>query len=309
MPQPLKVLIAEDDPIDAELLLRELRRAGYEPEWHQVETEEQFLAGLHAGLDLVISDYAMPAFNGFRALALLRASGLEVPFILVSGTIGEETAVAAMKEGAADYLLKDKLTRFGPAVAHALEQTQLRRRQAQLAASLREAEEKYRSIFENAREGIIQSTAEGRILTGNPALARLFGYASVEDLIHASPTMRSHYVDAARRDELMELLRVHGAVQNFETEMRRRDGSGFWMSATVHLRRDDLGGTYLEGTVRDITERKLAEKKNAEQLAELLRWQEVMLDREDRVQALKAEINELLARLQQPPRYAGPTSP
>src|SRR5882757_8267997 len=107
MLQPLKVLLVEDNPADAELLVRALRRAGFEPEWQRVDTEAAFLDGLRDGLDLVLSDFEMPQFSGLRALELLKQSGRQLPFIIISGTIGEETAVAAMKLGAADYLLKD----------------------------------------------------------------------------------------------------------------------------------------------------------------------------------------------------------
>lgn len=126
MAQPLKVLIAEDNPADAELLVRELRRAGFEPEWHRVDTESDYLARINEAFDLVLSDYQMPQFSGLRALELLQQSGRELPLIIVSGTIGEDTAVAAMKEGATDYLLKDRLARLGPAVRRALEQLRLR---------------------------------------------------------------------------------------------------------------------------------------------------------------------------------------
>lgn len=124
--QPLKVLIAEDNPDDADLVLRELRRAGFAPDCQRVDTEAGYLACLRDDVDLILSDFEMPQFSGLRALELLKERGLEVPFVLISGAIGEETAVAAMKQGAADYLLKDRLSRLGPAVTHALEQSRLR---------------------------------------------------------------------------------------------------------------------------------------------------------------------------------------
>src|SRR5580658_6250410 len=98
MPQPLKILIVEDHPPDADLILRELRRAGFEPDWVRVDTEADFLQQLRPDLDVILSDYELPQFSGIRALELLKASGLEIPFIIISGTIGEETAVAAVKE-------------------------------------------------------------------------------------------------------------------------------------------------------------------------------------------------------------------
>src|SRR5258708_25074995 len=100
--QRILVLVVEDNPNDAELMLRELRRAGFDPDWRRVETEADFLASLDPEPDLILSDYAMPQFSGLKALQLVGERGLRVPFILVSATIGEETAVAAMREGAVD---------------------------------------------------------------------------------------------------------------------------------------------------------------------------------------------------------------
>src|SRR5580658_130060 len=143
MPQPLHVLIAEDNLDDAKLVVRELRRAGFEPEWHRVEDEEGFLAGLDRSPDLILSDYSMPEFDGLRALELVRQRGLSIPFIIVSGTIGEEMAVAAMKKGASDYLLKDRLARLGSAVRHVLEQRKLLQEQQKAQEALRLSEERF----------------------------------------------------------------------------------------------------------------------------------------------------------------------
>ncbi len=119
-------MIVEDSPDDAELLLAELRRDGFTPRSTRVETEPEFLAELEKNPDIIFSDYSMPSFNGLRAAELLQESGLNIPFILVSGTMGEELAVQAMKRGATDYLLKDRIARLGIVVDHALEQKQMR---------------------------------------------------------------------------------------------------------------------------------------------------------------------------------------
>jgi len=103
MPHPIKILIVEDSSADAELLVRSLCHAGFEPDWQRVDTEAAFLEHLHDGLDLVLSDSQMPQFSGLRALEVLKQHGLEVPFIIVSGTISEDTAVAAMKLKPGDY--------------------------------------------------------------------------------------------------------------------------------------------------------------------------------------------------------------
>ena len=120
MATPLKVLILEDRPADAALMVHELRRAGFDPMWRRVETETEYLAHLQSGLDVILADYSLPQFDALRALQLLREHGWDTPFLIVSGNIGEELAVSAMKQGAADYLLKDRLARLGPAVARAL---------------------------------------------------------------------------------------------------------------------------------------------------------------------------------------------
>ena len=101
---PLQVLVLEDAPQDAELLLRELRLAGFEVVWTRVDAEADYVAQLRAGLDVILADYLLPQFDGLRALDLLKERGFDVPFSLVSGTIGEEIAVEAMKRGASDYL-------------------------------------------------------------------------------------------------------------------------------------------------------------------------------------------------------------
>ncbi len=148
-PQPIRLLIAEDNPNDAELMLRELRRAGLAPEWKRVDTEADFVANLTPAPDVILSDYAMPQFGGLRALELVKAHGLKVPFILVSATIGEETAVAAMRGGASDYLLKDRLARLGEAVKHALEQSRLREQREQAEQATTASERRFALFMDN----------------------------------------------------------------------------------------------------------------------------------------------------------------
>ena len=117
---PLRVLLAEDSIDDANLVIAQLRRDGFTPTITRVCTEKDFLTELQKLPDIVLSDFAMPQFNGLRAAQLTRDSGLNVPFILVSGTLGEETAVEAMKHGASDYLIKDRIVRLGSAIHRAL---------------------------------------------------------------------------------------------------------------------------------------------------------------------------------------------
>ena len=128
MSKPFRVLIVEDSEDDALLLLRELRRGGFEPEFQRVETAAAMTTALTDGeWDLVISDYSMPYVSGIAALEVLKKSGLDIPFIVVSGTIGEDLAVAAMKAGAHDYIMKGNLQRLIPSIERELREAESRR--------------------------------------------------------------------------------------------------------------------------------------------------------------------------------------
>ena len=119
MSKQLNILIVEDSADDADLAMAELRRAGFDPKWIRVESEPGFLEEIKKRPDIILSDYSMPQFTGLRAAELLKASGLNIPFILISGTVGEDVAVEAMKHGATDYLLKDRITRLGSSITNA----------------------------------------------------------------------------------------------------------------------------------------------------------------------------------------------
>lgn len=137
MSRPLRVLVVEDSEDDAQLILRELRRGGFEPDFERVETAEAMRAALEdRKWDIVIADYRMPQFSAPAALEQLNASGIDVPFIIVSGTIGEETAVAALKAGAHDFLIKSKLARLIPAIERELREAEMRRERRQLEKQL-----------------------------------------------------------------------------------------------------------------------------------------------------------------------------
>ncbi|MEP6958119.1 MAG: response regulator [Nitrospirota bacterium] len=159
-----RILLVEDDPLDAEVAVRQLHKSGYDFEWECVDTQEQFEARLAQDPpDVIISDHAMPQFSSAEALQCLHDSGLSIPFIVVSHAIGEEEAVRLMRAGAADYLLKDRMTRLGEAVRHALEERQLR---AQYAG----AQQDLLLLNQELERRIAERTAELEI--ANRALAR-----------------------------------------------------------------------------------------------------------------------------------------
>ncbi|MBI5830255.1 MAG: PAS domain S-box protein, partial [Chloroflexi bacterium] len=184
-----------------------------------------------------------------------------MPFILVSGTVGEEVAVDSLKHGATDYVLKQRLSRLVPAVRRALRETEER-------AERRRAEQKYQSIFENAVEGMFLSTPDGRFINVNPAMARIYGYDSPQDMVDSiADISRQIYVDPDERGQFIRRLQTHGVVDNLEGRNYRKDGAVIWTSTSARAVRDAVGNTlYYEGFLQDITERKRAEEalKNSE---------------------------------------------
>lgn len=262
---PLRVLLVEDYEDDAMLVLRELRRGGYEVSHRRVATAEGMLGALEErDWDVVISDHAMPGFSAPAALRMLREGGLpDVPFIIVSGHIGEEAAVEVMKAGAHDYVPKDTLARLTLVVERELRDAEERRQRRRTQGALREAEEKYRGIFENAVEGIWQTTIDGRLVTANPMMARIFGYESPREMMDALQDLEDQfYVEPARRVEFTRRMREDGRIFEFENEFYRKDGSKIWTSTNARAVRDSVSGEMVgyEGTVEDITERKRAEE-------------------------------------------------
>jgi signal transduction histidine kinase len=161
--QALRVLLIEDSEDDADLLTLALRRGGYEVSCERVHTPEAMQMALQAGgWDVVISDYVMPRFNGVDALKLLQARGVDIPFIVVSGHIGEELAVAAMKAGADDYVMKDKLARLVPAVARELREAEGRRARRASEEALRQSEARLKRALEAEQRAREEAEAAGR---------------------------------------------------------------------------------------------------------------------------------------------------
>ena len=174
---PLRVLLVEDSENDALLILRELRRGGYEPVSRRVETAAGMEAVLEEGAwDLVISDHSMPDFNSLAALDLVRGKGfVDLPFIIVSGRIGEDAAVSAMKAGAHDYIMKDNLARLNSAIERELGDAEVRGRRREAEAALRDSETRFRLMIEQSPLSIQIFSPEGRTLRVNRAWEDLWG--------------------------------------------------------------------------------------------------------------------------------------
>lgn len=271
MARPLRVLIAEDNPDDAVLILAELRRAGFEPEWRRVDGEVDYLEGLHSGLDVVLSDYEMPQFNGLRALALLKQSRLDVPFIIVSGAIGEEIAVAAMKFGAADYLIKDRMGRLGAAVTHALAERQWRSERQQAEELLQRRQSELRVFFDLMPAMVWFKDMDNRILRVNRLAAESAG-KTVEE-IEGKPSLEIYPQDAAKfyADDL-EVIHSGNPKLGIVERLRSPGGDDLWVQTDKVPVRDQNGKIIgIVVLAQDITERKRSEaalEKIHEQLVE-----------------------------------------
>ncbi len=259
--QALRVLFVDDSPQDCEEIRRQLVRAGYAPESVRVDDEAAFREKLNSEPDVILCAHQLAQFGSLAALRILHETGRPIPLIVVSSAAGEETAVNALRNGAADYLRKDRLIRIGQAIEHAIEQCRLRHEHRRMMEALLKAEARYRGIFENAVEGIFQSTPEGRLTAANPALSRVLGYASPAETIAAVDNILVQLCpDAPRLQELRCGLETTGLVTGFETQALCPDGRRPWVSLNCRWVRDPSNGpSHLEGTVEDITERKILE--------------------------------------------------
>lgn len=162
MPTPLKLLILDDNVLDAELEVKQLERAGYDCDWRRVQTQEEFDAALErADFELILADYNLPNFDGLRALAMLKERGLEVPFVLISGTLGEERAIESVKSGATDYVMKGRLERLPQVVARALNDRLERAKRRAAQQALREAHRRLQAL--SARLLQVEETERRRV--------------------------------------------------------------------------------------------------------------------------------------------------
>jgi PAS domain S-box-containing protein len=266
MPTLLRILIVEDSDDDTVLLVRELELGGYEPLFERVDTEARMNTALdEEKWDLIVSDYSMPQFSGAAALDLCRRRQLDIPFIVVSGRIGEEIAVEMMKAGAHDYVMKDHLARLVPAVERELRAAQERQASRRVEA----ARAHLASIVETCEDAIISETLDGTVLSWNAGAEKMYGYCA-EEMIGRSISI---LIPPARRGELSELrdaIERGERIERVETVRRRKDGKVIDISTTVSPIKDTEGFVRGASIVeRDITGRKLQELDRLRLIQEL----------------------------------------
>ncbi len=274
--KPLRVLIIEDYEEDAVLLQRHLGRAGYAVDALRVETALQLTEALAdpRPWDLVIADYTLPSFGARDALALIQTSGVDLPFIIVSGTIDEVSAVNAMRAGAHDYVLKGHLERLLPAIERELSEAARRRERLQTEAELRLLQQRFSATFNQAAVGMAHTTVEGRFVLVNQRLTEMLGVPQdklcalrLRDFV--LPSERN--LDTALQAELMAGTR---SGYHVERSLMRADGATFPAHLTVSLLRHDGVTRTQEVTllwvVEDISARKAAERETADLMRRLI---------------------------------------
>ncbi|MBI3977155.1 MAG: response regulator [Chloroflexi bacterium] len=270
MGMPLRVLVVEDSEDDAALLLRELRRGGYDPTFERVDTAAAMSATLaRRPWDLVLADYSLPQFSAPGALAVLRESGLDLPFIVVSGTIGEDRAVAVLKAGAHDFIMKDLLARLVPAIERELREAAERVARRQADAARRISEERFRRIAENAGCLIAVVDRAGHRLYNSPSCRTILGYAP-EELMGTWAFTQIHPDDRRTVVEATEAVFRTGVGGGRALEYRVQHKDGSWRlleSSAGVIRNADGEVESLVVVGHDVTERKRAEAERLELLA------------------------------------------
>ncbi len=259
---PIRILLLEDDPNDVELCKHTLASQGGSYVIHSVGDPEQFKRAVYSkNYDVILGDYKLPNWSGLEAIRWLKASGFAIPFILVTGTLGEELAVECIKEGATDYVLKGKLDRLPFAIERAVHEAELRWERDQAERELRESEREYASIVEGAPYGIYRVDQTGRILMANPAFIKMLGYEHAAEVLELNME-RDIYLNVGDRQEALGKLEENAVAARPEVTWRRKDGRSIVVRIEGRRFESVPGGVPLyEAFVQDITERRAMEQR------------------------------------------------
>ncbi len=268
MTYPLRILHLEDNPTDAELAQATLESDGIECQVTRVETRADFLAAVEqGGFDLILADYSLPSFDGLSALEIAREKRPDVPFIFLSGTLGEEVAIESLKNGARDYVLKGRLARLASSVRRALRESEERTARQRAEAAVRASEKRFRALIENSSDGIVLLSAEGTVLYDSPAVTRILGYAPDERIGRTVFEFMHPDDRQANAERFVQLARKHGAVVRSQSRFRHKDDSWRWIEGIRSNLLDEPGVQAIVVNYRDVTDRVRAEQRLAAQYA------------------------------------------
>jgi PAS domain S-box-containing protein len=257
----LRVLIVDDSDDDAKLMIRQLHKGSYDPKWERVETAEAMEASLdREQWDVILCDYKMPHFSAPAALKLVQDKNIDIPFIIVSGAIGEGTAVAAMKSGAHDYLMKDKLAKLVVAIEREIREAEMRQDKKKTDEMLKKSEENFRHSLDDSPLGVRIVSTDGKTLYANQGILDIFGYSSVEEL-NNTPHKKRYTPESYVEYEIRQEKRRRGeeVPSNYELSIIRKDGK---IRQLEVFRKQVLwnGEMQFQALYADTTERKKAEK-------------------------------------------------
>ncbi len=255
----LKILLIDDSPDDADLAILQLKKGGWEIKPLRVASRDALRAALkERSWDVILSGFSLPGFSGEEALRLVRENGLDTPFIIVSSTIGEEAAVAMMRDGAQDYVMKDRLGRLVPAVERELQEAENRREQKAQHEALIESEEKFSKIFRQAPLLITLSDIEtGRLYEVNEKYLEISGFS--RDEVIGRTVVEIGWISQEQRAVMLRLLHGQGRVENLELALRSKDGRNIICSYNGELI-TVKGRQCLLSIAQDITQRKKVEE-------------------------------------------------
>ena len=259
--EPLRILLLENSPKDAQAILQELRNAGIAIEATVAADRSGYEEALgSAEFAAVLAVDSLPGWNGIEALHFLRDSGKDTPFLLLTGSLGEEDAAEFIRQGFNDYVWKDRLTQLPVALKRAVEEKQLRDANARAQAALAESEARNRELAENSTYGIFRVSLAGKFLSANASLLQLLACKNPEDL-KALNLSTDVFRFPEEFGQLMVTCRQIGFVHSAETELRRKDGG--LIVVRLHLRYLSLPGPAdaLEGIVEDVTELRALERQ------------------------------------------------
>jgi PAS domain S-box-containing protein len=258
----LRVLIVEDSENDLLLMIRELKKGGFNPVYERVETSVTMRKALkEKQWDIILCDYKLPQFSAPSAIALLQELNIDIPILIISGKIGEDTAAECMLLGAQDYIMKNNMSRLCPAIARELDEAYSRRKRMQMEQALLHSQEKYQNILENIEDGYYEVDLAGNFTFFNGSLCRIMGYSS-EEMMGMN---NRQYTDKEGAKKLFEtfnqVYKTGEPTKEFDWQIIRKDGTKRHIEASVSLLKDFSGKpTGFRGIVRDITERKLADQ-------------------------------------------------
>ncbi len=260
MSEVVKILHLEDNIYDAELIAMTIKDEGLNCEITHVRNKSEFVDVIQDHeFDVALCDYNVPPFNGVEALKMVKETNPELPVIFVTGTIGEEKAASLLKEGATDYLIKEHTSRLTSAIVRAIQEAEERKNLREAQASVQESEQQYRNIFENTPVGIYRTTPEGEIIAGNPALIKMLGYNSFEELSERNLNKEGFGEDNPRT-EFIKLIENHGEVKGLQSIWERKDKARIHVLENAKAIKNENGEIkYYEGTVQDISELKRAQ--------------------------------------------------